>query len=210
MGAVLHGDKVAVHERLFIGGILSESDQLFIICEHGIIALQLFLNIDPLIIGVFEKPGISGRKSGVFLSAPLHRRARVIPTEESQGLQRFLPGDACLYGHLICVDGGDVVQLLYRADLLVLHADLLALIDEGQSAAEEIHGGKRFFARFRAHFGRQIAAGASGLVVILDDRGIKSYITDLLVGAEHAASVSVDIDALCIKPALVAAAVELG
>ena len=210
MGAVLYRDKIAVHERLLVGGILSEADQLLIVREHGILAALLFFDIDPREVGVLHKPGVAGRKARVRVAAPLHRCARVVAAKERQRFQRLLLGNAGVDGHLVGVDGGDVVQFLHGADLLVLHADLLALINEGQSAAEEVNGGKRFFARFRAHLGRQIAAGASGLVVVLDDGRIEADVADLLLGAEKAAPVGVDIDALGVKPALAAAAVELG
>ena len=170
---------------------------------------MLLLHIDLTVKRVLFKPGLSLSKAGMRASGPLHRRAGIVPAEKGECLQRFLLRNTCPDRHAVGIDGGNIVQLPDRHDLFVLHADLLPLIYKGKAAAEKIDRCQRFFGRFAPDLVRKVAACASGLIVVLYDRGIKAYIPDLPVRPENALLVRLDIYALRVEPPFVTVPVDL-
>ena len=71
---------------------------------------------------------------------------------------------------------GDVIDLVYALQRVILHADLLSLIDPGQTFYKEIYGGESLFCR-DAHtlihvlhvLRGNVTADAPGLIVIFDE-----------------------------------------
>ncbi len=72
---VILGEVPVNQDRVFF----SDLEELSVIVEQGLRVLFLRLHVYIGIIGIYRKPGIRIRKSGIFPGAPLYRSPRVLP-----------------------------------------------------------------------------------------------------------------------------------
>ena len=99
-------------------------------------------------------------------------------------LHRLLGGEARFQSHLILVFGVDVVVLLHTLHGAVGHADLLALVEEGQAPKQDADGAQHLHTLLAAQIGRQKAAAAPGFVVVFQNVSQETHPHALLLGLE--------------------------
>ena len=171
---------------------------------QGIRVRQILLRVDPHIILIQIKPGRSPGKTCILSRGPLHGGSGIVPAVGGHGPESLLLGESRPESHLILIDGAHIVKLRRRREFPVLHPQLLPLEDEGNAPEQEIHGGKKLLRGRTQVLFRDIAAHASGLIVILDDIREEAHGAHPLLRLENASLIVIGKTGLIVIPALFA------
>ena len=139
----------------------------------------------------------------MHLAAPLHRRPGIIAAHPAHPGKRFLFPDTPGERHTIFVVSADIVHLSDVVELLIRHADLLALVEKGQAEAHERNSGQHFFTRIMQAVLWQIAADTPRLIMVFDDIRHHSDVLRHALAAVYRIAELIRCDLSSVKPAVI-------
>ena len=206
MGIRQPGDQFSVDQGLFPCRVFAEGDQFFVVVIDGAGIFLFIRQVNGLIVGIDPQPGRTGRKAGPGSGGPLVGGAGIIPAVLFDQAQGFLFRQSRGQGDFVGIEGGNIIYFFNGGNRNILHAQLLPLIDPGQPPDQEVKGGQHLFGGIRKFPFGNIAADAPGLVMVLNDIGDKTDMSDLFLGLKDAVSVIVRRDIYAFMPAVVAVA----
>ena len=153
-------------------------------------------------VRVHRQPGLARREARVGRIIPLVARPGVVAGEAVHHRQRLRGREPRVQRDAVLVLAGDVVDLGYVRVRRILHAQLLALVQEGNARKQEAQAAQQLFPRLAPALRRQEEGHAPRLVVVLDNVGEEADARHAAVGGEHGLLVLLHRHRRLVVPAL--------
>ena len=193
----------SVNNSLFVFWILTQCDKFLIETSHRFRIIHLALCIDLCIIRIDLQPWFTCRKSCILTICPLHRCSGIIAAESGNSFQRFLRCTSCFQSYLVLIQAGNIIYLIDRFKLHILHTKFLSLIDKRKSAKHKVQTAKHFLTCVTAVTFRDISADTTRLVMVFNNIGNKSDIPNFSLCCKAAFLVSIRSNLFAVIPSLV-------
>ena len=193
----------SVNNSLFVFRILTQCDKFLIETSHRFRIIHLALCIDLCIIRIDLQPWFTCRKSCILTICPLHRCSGIIAAESGNSFQRFLRCTSCFQSYLVLIQTGNIIYLIDRFKLHILHTKFLSLVDKRKSAKHKVQTAKHFLTCVTAVTFRDISADTTRLVMIFNNIGNKSDIANFSLCCKATFLVGIRSNLFAVIPSLV-------
>ena len=192
-----------IYNSLFILWILAQCNQFLIEASYRIRIIDLTLCIDLFVVCIYAKPRCTCCKSCIFFIIPLHWSSGIIAAESGNSFQRFLRCTSCFQSYLVLIQTGNIIYLIDRFKLHILHTKFLSLVDKRKSAKHKVQTAKHLLTCVTAVTFRDISADTTRLVMIFNNIGNKSDIANFSLCCKATFLVGIRSNLFAVIPSLV-------
>ena len=127
---LIHRCEITISDHI---QILTQTDQLLVMAENGILIRKLGLCINGSMVGIDSDPGFGRCEACVLSAGPLHRGAPVVAGVDLDNPEGIVRAEPLFLQNAVVVDAFHISVLRNVGEIRIGHADLFSLVHVGCS-----------------------------------------------------------------------------